>query len=73
MAASIATSLRCRGPFGAFARMAGSFSDRSILRLCTKDHKIAGSDFGRQRRLRGAKVAIMDGRDQSAPIDIDSQ
>ncbi len=36
----------------------------------TEDHKFAGSEFGRQRRFREAKVTTRDGRDQSAPINI---
>jgi len=35
--------------------------------LMTKDHKFAGSEFGRHRRLREAKVSTRDGRDQSVP------
>ena len=33
----------------------------------TEDHKFAGSEFGRHRRLREVKVTAMEGRDQSAP------
>ena len=36
-------------------------------RFDTKDHKFAGSEFGRQRRFREAKVTTRDDRDQSAP------
>ena len=34
----------------------------------TKDHKFAGSEFGRQRRFREAQVTTRDGRDQSSPL-----